>query len=202
MAMSMVSYRSTKRLAMARTAQRRLPMACMLVMVCSVEIPACQNTNRLQAHGQEWLLRENTIAYRTLGGSFDLYFLSGQKDDGSSSALTTISQFQVGCIGTPAMQVSLQSLLVDLTKHAQMYWTFGFHQARWGYENISVDQSVVDGYRQANIPLECLWNDLDIYDLYRDFTNNDITYPLPEFTKFIESLHTNGQYVSVLAGHM
>ncbi|KAF3049897.1 hypothetical protein E8E11_005491 [Didymella keratinophila] len=126
------------------------------------------------AHGQEWLLRENTIAYRTLGGSFDLYFLSGQKDDGSSSALTTISQFQ-------------------------MYWTFGFHQARWGYENISVDQSVVDGYREANIPLECLWNDLDIYDLYRDFTNNDVTYPLPEFTNFIESLHANGQhYVPII----
>lgn len=57
------------------------------------------------AHGQEWLLRANTMTYRTLGGSFDLYFLSGQKDDGSSSALTTISQFQVGCIGTPALQV-------------------------------------------------------------------------------------------------
>lgn len=84
--------------------------------------------------------------------------------------------------------------LLTLAEHTQMYWTFGFHQARWGYENISVDQSVVDGYRQANIPLECLWNDLDIYDLYRDFTNNDVTYPLPEFTKFIESLHANGQY--------
>ncbi|CAO2648181.1 Nn.00g074480.m01.CDS01 [Neocucurbitaria sp. VM-36] len=131
------------------------------------------------AHGQEWLLRQDTITYRTLGGSFDLYFLSGQKDDGSSSALTTISQFHLGCIGTTAMQ---------------MYWTFGFHQARWGYENISVVQNVVDSYRAANVPLECLWNDLDIYDLYRDFTNNNVTYPLPAFSNFIESLHANGQY--------
>ena len=75
-----------------------------------------------------------------------------------------------------------------------MYWTFGYHQARWGYENISVVQGVVDGYREANIPLECLWNDLDIYDLYRDFTNNEATYPLPAFTNFIERLHANGQY--------
>ncbi|CAN9381530.1 unnamed protein product [Alternaria alternata] len=131
------------------------------------------------AHGQEWLLREKTIAYRTLGGSFDLYFISGQEEDKSSSALTTIAQFQAGCIGLPAMQ---------------MYWTFGYHQARWGYENISVVQGVVDGYREANIPLECLWNDLDIYDLYRDFTNNEATYPLPAFTNFIERLHANGQY--------
>lgn len=76
----------------------------------------------------------------------------------------------------------------------QMYWTFGYHQARWGYENISVVQEVVDRYRAANVPLECLWNDLDIYDLYRDFTNNEVTYPLPQFTEFIESLHANGQY--------
>lgn len=80
-----------------------------------------------------------------------------------------------------------------------MYWTFGFHQSRWGYENISVVQAVVDGYRDANIPLECLWNDLDIYYLYRDFTNNQETYPLPAFTNFIEQLHANGQhYVPII----
>jgi hypothetical protein len=90
---------------MAKTAQTRLLMACTLVMVGSNQSLVSQDADLSQAHGQEWLLRANTIAYRTLGGSFDLYFLSGQKDDGSSSALTTISQFQVGCIGTPAMQV-------------------------------------------------------------------------------------------------
>ena len=80
-----------------------------------------------------------------------------------------------------------------------MYWTFGFHQARWGYENISVVQDVVDGYSDANIPLECLWNDLDIYELYRDFTNNQATYPLPQFTQFIEGLHAKGQhYVPII----
>lgn len=131
------------------------------------------------AHGQEWLLRNNTLTYRTLGGSFDFYFLSGQKDDGSSSALTAISQFQVGVIGTPAMQ---------------QYWTFGYHQARWGYENISVMENLVSSFREANIPLECVWNDLDIYDLYRDFTNNQVTYPIPAFTEWIESLHANHQY--------
>lgn len=93
------------------------------------------------AHGQEWLLRSDTLTYRTLGGSFDLYFLSGQTEDGSSSAVETIRQFQVGCVGTPAMQ---------------MFWTFGFHQTRWGYENISVTQGIVDSYREANIPLECM----------------------------------------------
>jgi alpha-glucosidase len=91
------------------------------------------------AHGQEWLLRNDTITYRTIGGSFDLYFLSGQNEDGSSSALKTISQYQSECVGLPALQ---------------QFWTFGFHQTRWGYQNISVMESVKQGYRDANIPLE------------------------------------------------
>lgn len=91
------------------------------------------------SHGQEWLLRSNTITYRTLGGSFDFYFLSGEDETGSSSALTTIKQFTSDCVGNPAMQ---------------QYWTFGFHQCRWGYENISVMNDVLQGYKDANIPLE------------------------------------------------
>ncbi|KAK5125415.1 hypothetical protein LTR85_000524 [Meristemomyces frigidus] len=131
------------------------------------------------AHGQEWLLRNTTITYRTIGGSFDLYFLSGESGDGSSSALTTISQFISGCVGNPAMQ---------------MYWTFGFNQCRWGYQNISVMQSIVDGYRDANIPLEGVWNDIDIYSLYRDFTNDPNTYPVDEMRAFVAGLHANGQH--------
>lgn len=151
-------------------------------MLATVQLQTSSSSpfaNKLLAHGQEWLLREKTVSYRTLGGSFDFYFLSGQKDDGSSSALTTFSQFQVGCIGTPAMQ---------------MYWTFGFHQCRWGYENISVVRDVVDSYREANIPLESIWNDLDIYYLYRDFTNDQSTYPAIQFASFIETLHENNQH--------
>lgn len=131
------------------------------------------------AHGQEWLLRNTTVTYRTIGGSFDLYFLSGENADASSSAQTTIAQFINGCVGPPAMQ---------------QYWTFGFHQCRWGYENISVVQGIVDSYRAANIPLECMWNDIDIYQLYRDFTNDENTYPVPEMQAYIAGLHANNQH--------
>ena len=92
------------------------------------------------AHGQEWLLRADNITYRTLGGSFDFYFLSGP------TAKEVISQYQGGIVGLPAMQ---------------MYWTFGFHQCRWGYQNWSVLQDIVDGYANAGIQLETIWNDID-----------------------------------------
>jgi alpha-glucosidase len=72
-------------------------------------------TREMKAHGQEWLMRNKTVTFRAIGGILDLYFLSGQDDDGTSSALKTISQFQAECVGLPAMQ---------------MFWTFGFHQTR------------------------------------------------------------------------
>lgn len=60
-------------------------------------------------------------------------------------------------------------------------------------------EGVVAGYRDANIPLECLQNDLDIYELYRDFTNNPVTYPVDGIQAFIASLHANGQhYVPII----
>lgn len=43
----------------------------------------------------------------------------------------------------------------------QMYWTLGFHQCRWGYENWTVLQEIVDGYANAGIQLETIWNDID-----------------------------------------
>jgi alpha-glucosidase len=62
------------------------------------------------AHGQDWLLRADSLTYRTIGGSFDLYFLSGP------TPKEVISQYQSGIVGTPGLQP---------------YWALGFHQCRW-----------------------------------------------------------------------
>lgn len=85
------------------------------------------------AHGQDWLLRDEALTYRTIGGSFDLYFLSG------STPKEVISQYHTGIVGTPVMQP---------------YWTLGFHQTRWGYTSWDNLQEVIDGYAAQNIQLE------------------------------------------------
>jgi alpha-glucosidase len=62
------------------------------------------------AHGQDWLLRVDSLTYRTIGGSFDLYFLSGP------TPKEVISQYHTGIVGTPGLQP---------------YWALGFNQCRW-----------------------------------------------------------------------
>ena len=88
------------------------------------------------AHGQEILLRPTNITWRQLGGSIDLYFFPGP----TQPEVTT--SYQMGAIGLPAMQ---------------QYFTFGFHQCRWGYENWTVLEGIVDTYAKFEIPLENIW---------------------------------------------
>ena len=125
------------------------------------------------AHGQEWLFRSGSLTYRTIGGSFDFYFLSGP------SPKEVISQYQVGIIRTPTMQP---------------YWALGFHQVRWSYQNWTNLQDVIDLYAETNIQLEGIMNDLDYLKLNRDFSNNPGHYDIEPGIRFLERLHANGQY--------
>ncbi|KAF2645172.1 hypothetical protein P280DRAFT_391630 [Massarina eburnea CBS 473.64] len=124
-------------------------------------------------HGQEWIMRPEQLIYRTIGGSIDFYFFSGP------TPTEAIAQQQVGVIKTAAMQP---------------YWSFGFHQVRWGYQNWTVLQNIIDGYADANIQLEAIWNDLDYLLQYRIFTHDNNTYPVPQGQEFLTRLHANGQY--------
>lgn len=89
------------------------------------------------AHTQEVLLRESNITWRALGGNIDLYFYEGPTQDSVTKA------YQKSAIGLPAMQ---------------QYWTFGYHQCRWGYNNWSEVESVVDNFAKFEIPLETIWS--------------------------------------------
>lgn len=88
------------------------------------------------AHGQEVLLRPSNITWRTLGGNIDLYFYAGPTQDKVTKA------YQMSATGLPAMQ---------------QYFTFGYHQCRWGYTNWSELQDVVDSFSRFGIPLENIW---------------------------------------------
>jgi alpha-glucosidase len=76
----------------------------------------------------------------------------------------------------------------------QQYWAFGYHQCRWGYQNWSVVQEVVDNFQKFDIPLETIWTDIDYMNEYRDFTTDPNTFPVPEGQKFLSGIHANNQH--------
>ncbi|KAJ5899750.1 hypothetical protein N7495_004494 [Penicillium taxi] len=125
------------------------------------------------AHGQEIITNPRNLTWRTLGGSFDLTFYSGP------SQAEVTKNYQVSTIGLPAMQ---------------QYFTFGYHQCRWGYENWSVLEDVVNNFERFEIPLESIWNDIDYMHGYRNFDNDQNRFPYSGAKDFLNKLHNSGRH--------
>ena len=125
------------------------------------------------AHAHEILLKPDTITWRTLGGNIDLYFYAGPTVEEAAK------QYQTSTVGVPAMQ---------------QYWTFGYHQCRWGYNNWSETEAVVRRMEEAKIPLEVQWNDIDWMYQVRDFVSDPERFPVDEGLAFLQRLHEGGRH--------
>eukprot|EP00935_MAST-01C_sp_MAST-1C-sp1_P001443 g1443.t1 len=81
----------------------------------------------------------SSLLFQIMGGIIDLYVFAGP------SPLEVVQQYHslVGFSRLPP------------------YWALGLHQCRWGYQSTNFTRSVVEGYIDAKIPLDTIWNDID-----------------------------------------
>ncbi|KAJ5272341.1 hypothetical protein N7478_007466 [Penicillium angulare] len=112
------------------------------------------------------------LEYKTLGGVFDFYFLAGS---------------------TPK-DVSVQYSEVVGKAVMMPYWGLGFHNCRYGYQDIFEVAEVIANYSAANIPLETQWTDIDYMDLRKVFTLDPIRYPLHLVREVVSYLHAHSQH--------
>ncbi|KAJ7623867.1 glycosyl hydrolases family 31-domain-containing protein [Mycena polygramma] len=112
------------------------------------------------------------IEYRLLGGTLDFYFLAGPTPQ-------AVMEQYAAVVGTPTWQP---------------YWGFGFHLCRWGYTSLAEVKGVVSKMRAANIPLEVMWNDIDLYKAFRDFTSDPVSFNGDEMQDWIKELRSNNQH--------
>ncbi|KZT60573.1 glycoside hydrolase family 31 protein [Calocera cornea HHB12733] len=122
--------------------------------------------------GADYLLRPHVLEWRLLRGPLELYVFAGP---GPGEVLAQYAQV----VGRPAM--------IPL-------WALGFHLCRWGWETVNETREQVTRMREANIPLEAIWNDIDLYTAYRDFTADEVSYPAEEMRAFIRQLGANDQH--------
>ncbi|KAF1994986.1 glycoside hydrolase family 31 protein [Amniculicola lignicola CBS 123094] len=117
------------------------------------------------------------LEYNTIGGVIDLYFMAGSQPS----------------------QVSKQ--YADIVGYSAMfpYWTFGFHQCKYGYWDVNMVAEVVGNYSTANIPLEVMWTDIDHMHLREDFTVDPDRFPMKKMQELVQTLHSRDQkYVLIL----
>ncbi|KAL0942150.1 alpha-glucosidase [Colletotrichum truncatum] len=116
------------------------------------------------------------LQYNTLGGVLDFYFVSGPSP-------VEVTQQYAEIAGLPAMMP---------------YWGLGFHQCRYGYQDVFNVAEVVHNYSVAEIPLETMWTDIDYMDRRRVFSLDPERYPLEKVRQLVDKLHENDQHYIVM----
>ncbi|KAJ0418992.1 glycosyl hydrolases family 31-domain-containing protein [Aspergillus carlsbadensis] len=116
------------------------------------------------------------LEYNLLGGVLDFYFLAGPGPKDVSIQYAEVA-------GLPAMVP---------------YWGFGFHQCRYGYQDIFEVASVVNNYSQADIPLETMWTDIDYMDHRKVFTLDQDRFPLQNVRALVDYLHQRNMHYIVM----
>ncbi|KAI0022960.1 glycoside hydrolase family 31 protein [Xylariomycetidae sp. FL0641] len=130
------------------------------------------NSNGMNINLNQTEAGETSLEYNTIGGILDFYFLAGPSP-------TEVSKQYAEVVGLPAMVA---------------YWTFGFHQCKYGWWDVNEVAEVVGNYSKANIPVEVLWGDIDYMNLRQDFTTDPERYPLHKMRELVQTLHDRGQY--------
>ncbi|KAF8814168.1 hypothetical protein BYT27DRAFT_7130231 [Phlegmacium glaucopus] len=114
-----------------------------------------------------------SLEYNVIGGVLDFYFLAGSEDDP-----TEVARQYAEVVGLPA---------------ETPYWSFGFHQCRFGYKSFVDVANVISRYAAAGIPLETMWTDIDYMDRRRIFTVDPNYFPLPRMREIVSYLHAHDQ---------
>jgi alpha-glucosidase (family GH31 glycosyl hydrolase) len=66
------------------------------------------------------------------------------------------------------------------------FWSFGFHQSRWGYKNLEMVEEVLTLYKSLNIPLDVIWNDIDYMIDHMSFTVDTQSYNIQDFKDMLK----------------
>ncbi len=112
--------------------------------------------------------KENLAEITLDGSDFDIYYITG------NTPREIVREFR-GIIG--------KSYLPPL-------WAFGYQQSRWSYHNAEVVDSIIKGYDDAEIPLDCVYLDIDYMDSYKDFTINGEAFP--NFAEYVKDKKAQG----------
>lgn len=115
------------------------------------------------------------LTYRVIGGILDLYIFLGPTPSDVVQQYTEV-------VGKPFLPP---------------YWSLGYHQCRYGYGSANRTREVWQRTRDAGIPFDTQWNDIDYMKNHNDFTIDLDKYKnLPQL---VQDIHKAGMhYVPII----
>jgi alpha-glucosidase (family GH31 glycosyl hydrolase) len=109
-----------------------------------------------------------SLTIRTIGGILDFFIFLGP---------------------TPEQVIQQYTWLIGRSM-LPPYWSLGFQISRWGYDNIKHLQTVIERNRDANVPFDVQYLDIDYMDSKKDFTIDRIHFP--GLNQYISQLNQEG----------
>ena len=72
------------------------------------------------------------------------------------------------------------------------FWSLGFHNCRYGIEDVNELEDIYKNYTTAKIPLDTMWTDIDYMQFYQDFSFSEQNFPVNRMKTFVDDLHASG----------
>ncbi|MCO5590269.1 hypothetical protein L7F22_044238 [Adiantum nelumboides] len=141
--------------------------------------------------GLDVIMRPGVIQYRAIGGTLDFRFFSGETGNSTTSSDDKNSEETSISTNTPqtAMEQYVQFINLPLMVPD---WSFGFHLLRWGYKTTQDLREIHQSMKDADVPLEVMWSDIDYLQSFRDFTVDPNRFP--DLGSFVKELNDNNQH--------
>ena len=149
---------------------------------------------------------------RSLYGAHNFLIIDDKADSGNRFGVffdyPSRITFDIGYTDSSVLSVSMENLdldvyiiegetLRDIVKNFRKIigmsyiapkWAFGFMQSRWSYFTKDDVERIADSYKEAKIPLDAIFLDIDYMERYKDFTINDERFPdFPQFVSYMKS---------------
>lgn len=70
------------------------------------------------------------------------------------------------------------------------FWAFGYQQSRWSYPDEKAVDNVIKKYDEAEIPLDCVYLDIDYMENFKDFTVDENKFP--DFSDYVSKKKEQG----------
>jgi alpha-glucosidase len=116
------------------------------------------------------------LEYNIIGGVLDFYFIAGPSPRDVAMQYAEITQLP---LMTP-------------------YWGLGYHQCKYGYQDVYEVAAVTANYSSNNIPLETIWTDIDYMDRRRIFTIDPERFPANLYKDLVDTIHARDQHYVVM----
>ena len=105
-----------------------------------------------------------SLIYKTIGGIIDYYIIYGNSPE-------EVNKYIHFLLGFPTLPP---------------FWSFGFHQSRYGYKSSKEFNDVILNYKTNKIPFDTMWIDIDSLREFEIFTIND---QFSDLSKIVNNLH-------------